>query len=137
MKSRRIPVPEVFDEYDTSDGSPVDKVPHSSSEYHHLLTSSVYHTIPKFYVALICSRFDDNSCLVYTHADLVDRNILFQNGRITGIFDWDSEWAGFYPEHWGFVQFMTNLDDGMWAQGEYDNVYPACNVLPGWFPVPA
>jgi aminoglycoside phosphotransferase (APT) family kinase protein len=195
-KHTSIPIPEVFDEYDTSDGrhciimshipgtplqeawpnmpdeskssiieqligyihelrqlkgesvssasgsptfmplfkSPVDKVLHSSSEFHNLLTSRVVQTIPKFYVALIRSRFDDNSRLVFTHADLVDRNILVQDGRITGILDW--EWAGFYPEHWEFVQFMTNTAWKMeWGDRvikefpEYANVYLAFDVL--------
>ena len=115
-------------------GSPVDKVLHSPSEFHNLLTSSVAHTIPKFYVALIRSRFDDNSRLVFTHADLVDRNILVQEGRITGILDWG--WAGFYPEHWEFVQFMTNSawtmecgDRVIKEFPEYANVYLAFKVL--------
>ena len=79
-------------------GSSVDKVLHSSSDFHHFLTSRVVDGIPKFYVALVRSstRFDDNSRLVFTHADLVDRNHILlskMEGRITGILDW--EWAGF------------------------------------------
>jgi aminoglycoside phosphotransferase (APT) family kinase protein len=172
-KHTSIPVPEVFDEYDTTDGrhciimsyipgtplqeawpnmldeskssiveqligyihelrqlkgesissasgsptfmyifdSPVDKVLHSSSEFHHLLTTRVYRLPGMFreaYVNFIRSRFNDNSRLVFTHADLADRNIVVQDGRITGILDW--EWAGFYPEHWEFVTFVKNSD---------------------------
>ena len=195
-KHTSIPVPEVFDEYDTSDGrhciimsyipgtplqeawfnlpaeskisiveqligyihelrqlkgesvssasgsptfmpifgSPLDKVLHSSSEFHHLLFSRVVRSVPNFYAALIRSRFDDNSRLVFTHADLVGRNILVQDGRITGILDW--EWAGFYPEHWEFVKLMTNTAWKMeWGERlvkefpEYADVYLAFDVL--------
>ena len=186
-KHTSIPVPEVFDEYDTSDGrhciimsripgttlqeawptlsdesrssiveqlvgyihelrqikgesissasgSPtsmyffglvMDKVLHSSSEFHHLLTSRVYrlpnmlNKIPEAYVDFLRSRFDDNSRLVFTHADLADRNIIVQDGRITGIIDW--EWAGFYPEHWEFVTLMKN---GAWCGDRVAKEFP-------------
>jgi aminoglycoside phosphotransferase (APT) family kinase protein len=198
-KHTSIPVPEVFDEYDTSDGrhciimsripgtplqeawpklpdeskssiveqligyihelrqlkgesvssasgsptsmyifgSHMDKVVHSSSEFHHLLTSRVYRLpnmlrkIPEAYVDFLRSRFDDNSRLVFTHADLADRNILVQDGRITGIIDW--EWAGFYPEHWEFVTFVRAspwcLDRVVKEFPEYVNALFAYNQL--------
>ena len=203
-KHTSIPVPEVFDEYDTSDGrhciimshipgtplqkawpdmpdefkssiveqlivyihelrqlkgesvssasgsptlmsifsSRVDKVLQSSSEFHHLLTSRVYRhpgmprKIPEAYITFLRSRFDDNSRLVFTHADLADRNILVQDGTITGILDW--EWAGFYPEHWEFVTFVKNSDwvgDRMIKEfPEYVNALFAYNLLQGISP---
>ena len=122
--------------------SRVDKVLNSSSEFHHLLTSRVYRLpgmlrkIPEAYINFLRSRFDDNSCLVFTHADLADRNILVQDGRIIGILDW--EWAGFYPEHWEFVTFVKNSDwrgDRMIKEfPEYVNALFAYNLLQGISP---
>jgi thiamine kinase-like enzyme len=89
--------------------------------------------IPEAYIAFLRSRFDDNSRLVFTHADLADRNILVQDGRITGILDW--EWAGFYPEHWEFVTCVKNLNsdwcgDRMGKEfPEYVNALFAYNLL--------
>ena len=113
-------------------GSSVDKVLHSSSDFHHFLTSRVIDGIPKFYVALIRStRFDDNSRLVFTHADLVDRNHILLSKM-------------WYPRlgmgrflHWEFVQFMRNTGWKIGVGGdrvikefpEYADVYLAFDVL--------
>ncbi|KAF8222918.1 hypothetical protein L208DRAFT_1319835, partial [Tricholoma matsutake] len=76
----------------------------------------------------------DNAPLLFTHANLVDQNILIKDGRISGIVDW--EWVGFYPEHWEFIKIMSN---SAWPLGwgkrmlaeltEYANDYLTCNVL--------
>ena len=115
-------------------GSSINKVLMSPSEFHDFLTSHSYPEIPRDYVSYLRTRFDDNARLLFTHADLVDRNILVKDGRISGIVDW--EWAGFYPEHWEFVKIMSN---SAWSLGwgkrmpaeftEYANDYLTCNVL--------
>lgn len=40
----------------------------------------------------------------FTHANLHPRNIIIENGCLSGIVNWDS--AGFYPEYWGFTNIM-------------------------------
>ncbi|KAG4430487.1 hypothetical protein IFR05_014030 [Cadophora sp. M221] len=40
--------------------------------------------------------------IVFTHADLNMRNILVEDGRITGIVDWEN--AGFFPEYWEYTK---------------------------------
>ncbi|KAJ5951934.1 uncharacterized protein N7479_010347 [Penicillium vulpinum] len=40
--------------------------------------------------------------IVFTHSDLNPRNILAENGRITGIVDWEN--AGFFPEYWEYTK---------------------------------
>ena len=40
--------------------------------------------------------------IVFTHGDLNPRNILGENGKITGIVDWEN--AGFFPEHWEYTK---------------------------------
>jgi aminoglycoside phosphotransferase (APT) family kinase protein len=40
--------------------------------------------------------------IVFTHGDLNPRNILGENGKITGIVDWEN--AGFFPEYWEYTK---------------------------------
>ncbi|KAJ6147592.1 hypothetical protein N7497_009574 [Penicillium chrysogenum] len=40
--------------------------------------------------------------IVFTHGDLNPRNILAENGNITGIVDWEN--AGFFPEYWEYTK---------------------------------
>ncbi|PWY80248.1 kinase-like protein [Aspergillus sclerotioniger CBS 115572] len=40
--------------------------------------------------------------IVFTHADLNPGNILADNGRITGIVDWEN--AGWFPEYWEYTK---------------------------------
>ena len=42
-------------------------------------------------------RNKNPSKFVLTHGDLAARNIMVQDGRITGIVDW--EYSGFFPEY--------------------------------------
>ncbi|KAF8652664.1 hypothetical protein AX16_004270 [Volvariella volvacea WC 439] len=42
--------------------------------------------------------------LCFTHADLHPNNLHFENGRLTGITDW--ECAGWYPEYWEYTSIM-------------------------------
>lgn len=45
---------------------------------------------------------------VLTHGDLAARNIMVQDGRITGIVDW--EYSGFFPEYMEYV-LATEIHD--------------------------
>ncbi|KAG7447004.1 uncharacterized protein BT62DRAFT_829489, partial [Guyanagaster necrorhizus] len=38
--------------------------------------------------------------LVFTHSDLAQHNIMVDNGKVTGIVDW--ECSGWYPAHWEY-----------------------------------
>ncbi|KAI1986854.1 hypothetical protein LOZ53_004576 [Ophidiomyces ophidiicola] len=40
--------------------------------------------------------------IVFTHGDLNPRNILAENGKISGIIDWEN--AGWFPEYWEFTK---------------------------------
>ena len=39
--------------------------------------------------------------IVFTHADFRPTNVIVKDGHVAGIIDW--EMAGWYPEHWEFV----------------------------------
>ena len=115
-------------------GSDLKEVLTSPAQFHDFITSKVYAQINKDYVSFLRSQFNDNSRLLFMHADLVDRNIIVENGKISGIVDW--EWAGYYPEHWDFVKFMQHsscLPDfhkRMTAEfPEYPNAFLTCNLL--------
>lgn len=49
----------------------------------------------------------DTHKIVFTHADFAPRNILVEGGRVTAILDW--EYAGWYPEHWEYIQALRQL----------------------------
>ncbi|KAJ5811436.1 hypothetical protein N7474_007737 [Penicillium riverlandense] len=49
----------------------------------------------------------DNHEIVFTHADFSPRNILVERDRVTAILDW--EYAGWYPEHWEYIQALRQL----------------------------
>ncbi|KAI1170872.1 kinase-like protein [Nemania sp. FL0916] len=48
--------------------------------------------------------------IVFTHGDLVPRNILVRDGNVVGIVDW--EMAGYYPEYWEYAKahFFADYD---------------------------
>ena len=47
--------------------------------------------------------------IVFTHGDLMDHNIMVQDGHITGIIDWET--AGWLPDYW---EFTTALRGPKW-----------------------
>lgn len=67
--------------------------------------------------------------IVFTHADLNMRNVLIQNGRLSGIVDWEN--SGWYPEYWELTKahYITKLQrrwlrivDEVFAKcGNYEN----------------
>ena len=50
---------------------------------------------------------------VFTHGDIAPRNIMVENGNITGIIDW--EHAGWYPDYWEYAQIMRPAFWGDWS----------------------
>ncbi|KAE8309635.1 kinase-like domain-containing protein [Aspergillus transmontanensis] len=47
--------------------------------------------------------------ITFTHGDLNPRNILAENGKITGIVDWEN--AGWFPEYWEYTKAHSNVVD--------------------------
>lgn len=50
--------------------------------------------------------------IVFTYGDLAARNILVRDGRIVAIVDW--EYAGWYPEYWGYMFALRGMDNIDW-----------------------
>lgn len=49
-------------------------------------------------------RENSGNEILFTHGDLDPRNILVENGHVSGIIDWEQ--AGWYPEYWEYVKTM-------------------------------
>lgn len=60
--------------------------------------------------------------IVFTHGDLNPRNILAENGKITGIVDWEN--AGFFPEYWEHTKMHYTVRSLIrWLAGVVDQVF--------------
>jgi aminoglycoside phosphotransferase (APT) family kinase protein len=60
--------------------------------------------------------------IVFTHGDLNPRNILVENGKITGIVDWEN--AGWFPEYWEFSKAHYSVRSLMrWLADVVDQVF--------------
>ncbi|EGE08674.1 hypothetical protein TEQG_07633 [Trichophyton equinum CBS 127.97] len=61
--------------------------------------------------------------IVFTHGDLNPRNILAENGRITGIVDWEN--AGWFPEYWEYTKMHYTVRSlERWLVDVVDSVFP-------------
>ncbi|KDB23753.1 hypothetical protein H109_04315 [Trichophyton interdigitale MR816] len=61
--------------------------------------------------------------IVFTHGDLNPRNILAENGKITGIVDWEN--AGWFPEYWEYTKMhYTVRSVERWLVDVVDSVFP-------------
>jgi aminoglycoside phosphotransferase len=58
--------------------------------------------------AMIALQDERDYPITFTHSDLSFRNMLYQNGKITGVVDWES--SGWYPDYWEYA--MTH--DSFW-----------------------
>ena len=65
-------------------------------------------SLSDFYIETIKNSMKDNHRWRFTHGDMGPRNILVENGRITGVVDW--ELSGWYPEYWEYVKMIQDLD---------------------------
>ncbi|PYI27471.1 hypothetical protein BP00DRAFT_439157 [Aspergillus indologenus CBS 114.80] len=60
--------------------------------------------------------------IYFTHGDLNPRNILAENGRITGIVDWEN--AGWFPEYWEYTKAHFSVRSLMrWLADVVDQVF--------------
>ena len=60
--------------------------------------------------------------IVFTHGDLNPRNILTENGKVTGIVDWEN--AGWFPEYWEYTKAHYSVRSLMrWLADVVDQVF--------------
>ncbi|KAL4250838.1 Protein kinase-like domain superfamily protein [Abortiporus biennis] len=80
---------------------------HSS---HNSTSTIIYITVPRSYhddLRAMTSSRHDSSRLCLTHGDLSPRNLLYHNGRLSGMIDW--ECAAWLPEYWDYTNAVYNV----------------------------
>lgn len=60
--------------------------------------------------------------ILFTHGDLHVHNILADNGRITGLIDWDC--AGWYPEYWDYAVAIYHIRRHPFWVGCFSRIFP-------------
>lgn len=60
----------------------------------------------------VLPQFPRSDVSVFTHADLTPRNIVVDQGRITGIIDWED--SGLIPNYWEYANIMRPSKDQDW-----------------------
>lgn len=91
------------------------------AEFNADLDSTLFRQIPSRLRAAFHSQLRVDHRIVFTHGDLTPRNILIQDGKISGIVDWEE--TGWYPEYWGLAKFFERPAEGDWK--EYaDIIFP-------------
>ncbi|OAA36782.1 Protein kinase-like domain protein [Beauveria brongniartii RCEF 3172] len=84
------------------------------AEFNEYLISSLFHKIPSVLRTSIRDHLQTDHRIVFTHGDLAPRNIMMQDGKISGIVDWED--AGWYPEYWELIKFIERPAKGDWKQ---------------------
>ncbi|KAK2606302.1 hypothetical protein QQS21_003350 [Conoideocrella luteorostrata] len=82
---------------------------HNEEEFNNFLLSSLHSQTPPLVREAISRRLRTNHRIVLTHCDLAPRNILVEDGKITGLVDWED--SGWYPKYWEYVKFFQRSAD--------------------------
>jgi hypothetical protein len=86
-----------FDEY--TGGPFTDEATFNTSFYIDILAGT-----PRVMHMALSEQLHSDHCIVFSHGDLSQHNIMVKDGQITGLLDW--EYAGWYPEYWDHVKFF-------------------------------
>jgi aminoglycoside phosphotransferase (APT) family kinase protein len=80
----------------------------TEKEFNSFLFDDLVHTVPRLTKHYARHALFDNHEIVFTHGDLVPRNILVdENAKVTAILDWEE--AGWYPEYWEYKKAFHYL----------------------------
>lgn len=71
-----------------------------------------YHSHGRLYENTLPSMLPRSDISVFTHGDLTPRNIMVDQGRITGVIDWET--AGWFPDYWEYANMMKPSGDEDW-----------------------
>ncbi len=92
---------------------------HSSSQpilYDEALRARIYqryiHFNGRLFKDTLPSMLPRSDASVFTHGDLTPRNIMVDQGRITGVIDWED--SGWYPDYWEYTNMMKPSRDLDW-----------------------
>ena len=82
--------------------------------FNEFLISALYEQTPPLMREAFARRLRTNHRIVLSHCDLAPRNILVQDGKITGVVDWET--SGWYPEYWEYVKFFQCAAEHDWKR---------------------
>ncbi|KAF5124096.1 hypothetical protein E5D57_012019 [Metarhizium anisopliae] len=85
------------------------------------LLSSLFKITPEAVREALSLHLRTDHRIVLSHCDLAPRNILVQDGKITGLVDWED--GGWYPEYWDYVKFFQRPATMDWKQYAKD-IFP-------------
>ncbi|XP_044723826.1 phosphotransferase enzyme family domain-containing protein [Hirsutella rhossiliensis] len=78
------------------------------------MTTEALQHVPENARRLLRRRMPPAKPYTFTHGDLTTRNVLVNDGKLTGIIDWEG--CGFFPAWWEFVstRISEDEDDRAW-----------------------
>ncbi|ATY58577.1 kinase-like domain [Cordyceps militaris] len=95
------------------------------TEFNNYLVSSLFKQIPTVLRTSFRNHLRTDHRIVFSHGDLTPRNIMMQDGKISGVVDWED--AGWYPEYWELIKFIERPAVGDWkeyAEVIFSTLYP-------------
>ncbi|KAK5989198.1 hypothetical protein PT974_10698 [Cladobotryum mycophilum] len=96
---------------------------HDEAGFNAYLLSSVFKDSPPAIHEAFAKALRTGHRIVFTHCDLAPRNIMVQDGKITGLLDWED--GGWYPEYWEYVKFFYRSGSGDRGWRSYANtIFP-------------
>lgn len=84
----------------------------TETEFNEYLDSSLFKKIPPVLRNTMLQGLRTDHRIFLTHGDLTPRNIVMQDGKISGIIDWEE--SGWYPEYWEFIKFFERPAEADW-----------------------
>ncbi|KAF4154642.1 hypothetical protein CNMCM6069_009042 [Aspergillus lentulus] len=93
----------IIGQIDSLEGGPFN----SEEEFNEFILSDIVPSAPELLRHYARFALMDGHSFVFTHGDLAPRDILVDEGRVTALLD--SEYAGWYPEYWEYVQALRQL----------------------------
>lgn len=95
--------PAIIGQIASIEGGPFD----SEKQFNEFILGDIVKSAPDLLRHYAKYALTYNHDIVFTHSDLSPRNILVDGDRVTAIIDW--EYAGWYPEHWEYIQALRQL----------------------------
>jgi len=77
---------------------------------------------PQFFHDIASRSLRTDHEIVFTHGNFHPRNIIVRDGLVVGILYWET--AGWYPEHWDFIQTLNGPDYQTTWYNNLGSIYP-------------
>lgn len=86
------------------------KVVGKALDFNNFILTVLHRKLKTSYSNVLVDGLSSNGRIVFTHADLVPRNIMVSgtDNKIVAVLDW--EFAGFYPEYWEYHKCLYSVN---------------------------